>query len=414
MERHVFLALVLCSLSTGCSIGPRALEHSRLRYNEAVKRTTQEQLLLNIVRLRYTDSPSSLGVTSIAAQHEIVKSLKLIPLLAASGDAVPQPFSRVLPQVEVNAADRPTLSYTPLDDQDFTKRLFTPIPLDGVIYLSKTTWKTSTVFRLWLENLNWVSNAETASGPTPPTPPNFAEFRSGMDALQHMLDRKVVAFFNEEQEESISAGLPTARLAGNEIVEAAKAGYEFRKDDKRDSWTLVKKKSVPHLRVHPEWIRDPDLLEFCRIFRLKPGLKSYEIVADKIDPFFSDRPKEGVNFLDLETRSLLQVLYFVSHGVDVPCEHLQSGQAPATREHDGRLFDWDQVLDGLFKVHVVKCRHRPANAHVSIQYQGYWFYIDNRDRDTKATFALLVDLSRIELGSKIGASPILTIPLGGR
>ena len=47
----------------GCSFGPRALENTRLRYNEAVKTTTEEQLLLNIVRLRYTDNPSSLAVS---------------------------------------------------------------------------------------------------------------------------------------------------------------------------------------------------------------------------------------------------------------------------------------------------------------------------------------------------------------
>jgi hypothetical protein len=32
---------------------------------------------------------------------------------------------------------------TPQDDQDFTKRLFTPIPLEGVAYLSRTKWPIS-------------------------------------------------------------------------------------------------------------------------------------------------------------------------------------------------------------------------------------------------------------------------------
>ena len=54
----------------GCAFGPQALAKNRLDYNEAVKTTTEEQLLLNIVRLRYTDTPSSLAVTTIAAQFE--------------------------------------------------------------------------------------------------------------------------------------------------------------------------------------------------------------------------------------------------------------------------------------------------------------------------------------------------------
>src|SRR5262245_57672889 len=64
---------------TGCGLGPRALEKTRLPYNEAVKVTTEEQLLLNIVRLRYTDTPSSLGVSSIAAQFELQRNLQLTP-----------------------------------------------------------------------------------------------------------------------------------------------------------------------------------------------------------------------------------------------------------------------------------------------------------------------------------------------
>jgi hypothetical protein len=53
------LVLLLSVCVAGCTIGPRALETHRLPYNEAVKKTTEEQLLLNIVRLRYTDTPSS-------------------------------------------------------------------------------------------------------------------------------------------------------------------------------------------------------------------------------------------------------------------------------------------------------------------------------------------------------------------
>src|SRR2546422_516045 len=98
------LAGLLTIAAAGCSIGPKALEINRLRYNEAVKVTSEEQLLLNIVRLRYTDNPSSLAVTAIAAQHELASSLKAIPLLTSSGDRIAQAFSRVLPQAELSSA----------------------------------------------------------------------------------------------------------------------------------------------------------------------------------------------------------------------------------------------------------------------------------------------------------------------
>ena len=68
--------LVLLSAAPGCSFGPKAVYRTRLPYNEAVKTTSEEQLLLNIVRLRYSDNPSSIAVSSIAAQFELAKKLQ--------------------------------------------------------------------------------------------------------------------------------------------------------------------------------------------------------------------------------------------------------------------------------------------------------------------------------------------------
>ena len=45
------------------------------------------------------------------------------------------------------------------------------------------------------------------------------------------------------------------------------------------------------------------------------------------------------------------------------------------------------TLRALFKVGSACGKKPPANAHVAILYKGYWFYIDERDRDTKATFS---------------------------
>jgi hypothetical protein len=403
---------LVCGLLAGCSVGPRTLEVNRLRYNEAVERTSEEQLLLNIVRLRYCATPSSLAVTSIAGQHELVKSLKLLPFFTTGGDVEPRSFTALLPEAELNAADRPTYTLTPLDDQEFTRKLFTPLPLEGVIYLSKTTWPITTVFRLWLENLNWVSNAETGSGPTPRLPPVYGEFLDGMRALASLEERKVIAFFVEEREDKLAEGIPAASLTARDAVEAAKAGYECHKDAGTGTWTLVHKKQQALLRVRADQLGDPDLLAFVRIFHLRPGATAYELTADRLDPFLAGAPPEGLTSLDLETRSLLQVLYFVSQGVEIPAEHAACGLAPLTLEPDGRVFDWQEVLSGLFTVHCSQGHHRPAHAAVAVCYAGYWFYIDERDRDTKSTFSLLMELSRLELTGKAGTAPLLTLPVG--
>ncbi len=419
------LAVVVAAalLAAGCHYGPNRLHATRLPYNEAVKVTSEEQLLLNIVRLRYSDTPSSLSVTTIAAQFELAKQLQFVPFFAPGGDANPRAFGAVLPGAQVNTADRPTLSLTPQDEGEFTRRLFTPLSLDGIIYLAKTTWPISTVFRLYLENLNWVSNAQTASGPTPTQPPEFERFLRGIEALQRLQDRNEIAILLDEAEEKVGGPLPASRVTARAIVEAAKASLEFKPADEAggqkgeggkqagERWSLVRKKEVPYLHVHPAARTGADWAEVARMFRLKPGLSKYEIEVTKLTPFPEEYPAEGVAVFDLETRSLLQVLYFVAHGVEVPPHHVAGGLARVTVAPDGMVFDYQRVLGGLFHVRWCPGKKRPADAAVAVCYRDGWFYIPATDHDTRATFALLLFLSRLELGTRSGTGPMLTLPL---
>ncbi len=406
-----FFACIVLGCS-GCSLGPRSLAHSRLRYNDAVKSTSEQQLLLNIVRLRYVDTPSSLAISSIADQQEVVAGLGIVPFFTSAGAGdVGSYRNSILPQAQLSGASRPTLSYTPLDDEEFTRRLFSPISLEGAAYLSKTTWPISTVFRLYLENLNWVSNAETASGPTPATPPEYAVFLEGVQALQRLQDRKLITLFTEEREEAVSTTFPLNESSIADSIDSIKNDLELKSS--KEGVSLIRRKNQPVLRVDPMVGDDQDWMAFCNAFKLNPSIRTFDLTAEKLDPFLKDMPPTGLETLDLETRSLLQVLFFVSQGVEVPREHLISGVAPRTNDFDGRNFNWQQVLGGLFHVCSVKSKKKPDCAYVAIQYKGYWYYIDERDRDTKATFALLLEVSRLELESTKSKAPILTIPLGG-
>jgi hypothetical protein len=405
--------MVVPLLLAGCStFGPATLQAHRLQYNEVVKRTTEEQLLLNIVRLRYTDTPSSLAVSTIAAQYEVTRNFQLTPFFVASGAELAKSYAAVLPQLGIAGADRPTFSLTPLDDQEFTRKLFTPVPLDGLIYLAKTTWPISTVFRLYLENLNWVSNAETASGPTPKAPPVYQDFQRGVRALQTLQDRGQIVFGVEERTEALGSPLPAGSVTPRDVIEAAKSGYEYRLDERGGGWTLLKKIPQPVLLVDPRAAESAEMREVAQVFKLKLGLTKFPLTQEALKPFPATYPSEGVTGIDLETRSLLQALYYVAHGIDIPAEHAAAGIVTITRDATGRPFDWQLVIDGLFRVRSIRGDDRPTNAHVAVPYRGYWFYIDDTDQDTKATFSLLMELSRLELTGKAGPGPVLTLPLG--
>src|SRR5262249_11089666 len=257
------------------------------------------------------------------------------------------------------------------------------------------------------------SNAETASGPTPKQPPEFIAFLNGIQALQRLQDRKLVSLATEEREERLTDGIAAKDSTPTAAVEAVKAGFEYRKDAKGD-WAVVRKRQQPMLRVGAVPPGDHDFAIFCRSFALDPEKRTFDLTTDKLDPFLKGAPAKGLDALDMETRSLLQVLFFVSHGVEVPPDHVGSGIVPMTVGPDGTAFEWDSVMGGLFRVYSATGKKPPPCASVVVCYRDHWYYIDERDRDTKATFALLVELSRLELGTKAGAAPLFTLPLGGR
>ena len=153
---------------------------------------------------------------------------------------------------------------------------------------------------------------------------------------------------------------------------------------------------------------------FTRTFRLKRGVTKYDVTEEALNPFPSTYPPEGVTNIDLETRSLLQGLFFVSHGVEVPAEHAERGLARVTLDEAGQPFDWRRVTAGFFRVRSSAGTERPSGAHVAIQYKGYWFYVDETDHETKSTFTLLMELARLNLTDKTGTEPVFTLPLGGR
>ncbi len=277
-------SLFLVLTVPACSLGPRTIEQSRLRYNEAVKVTSEQQLLLNVVRLRYIDSPSSLSLASIADQQELMGGLAAMPFFTSAGAGDFGGYQgTVLPQATLSRATRPTLSYVPLDDQEFTKRLFTPISLEGVAYLSKTTWPISTVFRLYLENLNWVSNAETASGPTPNEPPDYANFLQGIAALQRLQDRKLFTLFAVDRDEPITGPLPTGNESASVLIDAVKNGLQIAVNEQGTSIVRRKKQSV--MRVDAAAMNDPDWLTFCAVFHVDPTQQTLDLTAEEVDPY---------------------------------------------------------------------------------------------------------------------------------
>ncbi|MBV8267553.1 MAG: hypothetical protein JO252_14605 [Planctomycetaceae bacterium] len=400
----------------GCAFGPKVLEKTHGRYNEAVRRVDEEQLLRNLVRMRYNETPLDLNVSSIAAQYELDGGAEARPFFAApnpTSAGVFHPFSRVLPDVMVNGSNRPTITLVPGDSGDAVQRFLTPISTDTLVFLFQTSWPVSTVLRLWVERLNGVPNAASASGPPRCDVPDFARFRQVAELVQSFRDRKLGTVHTEEYYAEVGGPLPPSAVTASAAVDAAKNGLEYRPRDDGTSWALVRKERRLVMELNPAALGHPDLDELVELLNLQPGRLRYEIIpAPGIVPDPLLFPGPPYPDLRISTRSTAQVFFYLANGVEVPCEHLAAGVARQPVGPDGVPFDTRAVTEGLFTVHACKGHKPPATAFVAVKYRDYWYYIDDRDQESKATFALVLQLSRLDFARQQPAIPFLTLPVG--
>jgi hypothetical protein len=421
--RLLRMTLAFLSISTlgGCAFGPRALEGSHHLYNDSIKLVGEEELLLNLVRLRYNEPLNMLDVASIAAQYELNGSVSGQPFLAAAGSnasSLVQSFARVLPAASLSGANRPTITMTPVNNPQAIERFFRPITLERLAYLTGTTWPVSTTYRLWVEYINRVPNAVTASGPPREFVPEYQEFRRLVDLLQINQDEGYTRVVPVEKVIELGDPVPPSKISAADIVEAATHSFKYIKKDE-NSWVLTNRQTHLVLKLKPTAVDTPLLLEVRQILHLKPGLLEYDYTDDQSEPYPPPAPEpELVDKITISPRSTVGVLQYLSHGIVVPPEHLISGVARATIEPDGSFFDWRNVMEDLFVVNHARQHHRPHDAYVAVKYRDYWFYIDDHDQASKQTFSLMVQLIRLDvsnpLASEGGAqrTPVLTLPVG--
>lgn len=355
----------LIALTSGCvrGLGPSVLHHERFDYNQQVVRSNNEQMLLNLVRLRYNDTPLFLELGTIVAQYALETrvggggNVQLTPKsIAAQADGLNL-------SAGANWAERPTMTYTPLNGDDFATRMLSPISTDAIVLLSQSGWSIERLMRVCVQRINEVGNAATATGPTPEEPPRFQQM---------------------------------AELAKH-LRQLQKAGL----------WAI----SHSNKKVPLFWLRKPsdednplneDIAVVRRLLELKPEQNEWPITA---------YPYKRLNTeIGLRGRTMLGVMYYLSQSVEPPPEHAARHLVGVTKLPDGQPFDWTHVLGDLLRIK--SSPHQPNDAFIAIKYRTHWFYIEDTDRDSKTTFNMLILLFMLQSASSQGKSPLLTLPIG--
>ncbi len=397
------LSAALLSAS-GCALGPKAIQCERTKYNEALVQTNREELLLNLVRLRYQDSIGLLAVASIATQRQFGQEFTAAGDVGADAAHLLGLFGRV------SSFERPTVSYVP-PNQEVIRGLLNPLTTESLFVLANTGTPAEHVMRIIVKRMNNVENAVTAGGPVPETPPEFEEFDSLMRNARALAARGQLEVGRIEHLAAVADPVARDSVKTAEFRDAFEHDYVYEPAADARQVVLKKKEQVTALRIAPQALDSPEGMEVIRQLGLKPGLGQYEMKL-ALERRLLAEPGEGRASILIGIRSPLEILYFLSTGVEVPDDHVACGLATVTRDETGCPFDWQRVLDGTFQVQV--CKRRPRHVAVSVKYRGYWFYIDDRDHQSKTTFLTLAKILGLQIraGGAEGL-PVLTLPVGG-
>jgi hypothetical protein len=103
----------------------------------------------------------------------------------------------------------------------------------------------------------------------------------------------------------------------------------------------------------------------------------------------------------MTTRSLIEIMLELAGTVDVPKAHLAEGSVYPVPSSTERVKPLARVRSGA---------ERPKEPFAAIQYQGYWFWIDRSDLQSKRTFSFLMAIFNFADIGKQENLPLVTIP----
>ena len=361
MVRYCVITFLVCQFAlTGCTqIGPSRIQESRFDYNEAAIRTWNEQLLLNLVRLRYRDTPFFLEVNSITTNCKFRADAGFgaeIDLRKDDGEILE-------PSLGAAFEENPTITYSPLQGEKFAKQLMSRIPLEIILLLGNSGWGTDRILRVCVQAVNKITNATSAAGPTPVKQPDYEQF------LQ------LSKLFREAQAKKLLAAGVSKKTGEREVI----------------------------LLIRQDAGDDPTIKELRRMLGLKR--------TDLRIPLNNNPAQIEDDDITFITRSLMGVLFYLSQGVEAPIQDREEGKVTVTKSTESdQPFDWNEMMGDLF--HVRASSEKPSNAFTRVNYRDKWFYIADDDLTSKSTFMLLAQLFWLQAGDIRNLEPTLTIPVG--
>ena len=344
-----FFGTTLCVALTACSsIGPSTMDRDHLDYGRSVGENWKNQMLTNLVRLRYVDMPVFVDVGQIVAGYSLETQ---VSAEAGLGNSFTGGDSQGL-AAGGKFTDRPTITYMPKTGEDYLRSLLEPVEPKSLLSLVLAGYSSELLFTWAVESINGLKNYSIVGTRARSADPEFIEY---VQLMQELQDAAAISF---------------------EVENDPKTGHDI-------MMIFQNRKQSEEIRLKRERLGE--------LIGLDGKTNRYRVMYG---PYASD---DGT--LAIQTRSIIQMLVALSGFIDVP---------PENRSYAAGGY---QLPSGMARpFHVNSGPDRPSESFAQIKYRGDWYWIDNDDLMSKRVFTLMLFLTTLTnyAGDKHGA--VLTIP----
>lgn len=350
---RVLPALLISLLVSACAtIGPESVSRDRFDYSAAIRDSWKREMLQNIVNIRYGEPPVFLDVASVISQYELGGQVNAGAALGGgftAGDVY---------NVGAGAryTERPTITYQPLTGPKFASSMLTPLQPDSLLSLTQAGYPVDFILRLGVRSINGV--------------------RNNADGLMYQAE--------DPQWELLLDALRRLQLAG-----VVRLHIQKRAGSLGETAIVF---AVPESEAGA--LQD-DLALVRTILKLDTGQESYRILFGNYAP--------STDVIALQTRSILAILLEMSADIEVPPDHIESGNTIAFARGDA-------IRSSSLRIH--SAQDAPENPYAAVKYQDYWYWIDGKDTASKSVMSFMVVLSSLIHSGRAMQLPVVTVGAG--